>query len=136
MLVDLCASNYAMYDGFVDGIDGIFKASITYCDKTIIWIMFQKNLIRTLTREKYSHYYNDNIESKWTAIEPIIKNIKVGKFQSFIIIRIEFSIQFVATRTIHCFQGLPLNELASNLTNILKHGLTYTILSYIKTKEK
>jgi hypothetical protein len=26
--------------------------------------------------------------------------------------------------------------LASNLTNILKHGLTYTILSYIKTKEK
>jgi hypothetical protein len=90
MLVDLCASNYAMYDGFVNGIDGIFKASTTYCDKTIIWIMYQKNLITTLTREKYNHYYNDNIESKWTPIEPIIKDIKVDNFKSFIIIRINF----------------------------------------------
>jgi hypothetical protein len=42
MLVDLCASNYAMYNGFVNRTDGIFKTSTTYCDKTIIWIMFQK----------------------------------------------------------------------------------------------
>jgi hypothetical protein len=37
--------------------------------------------IGALAREKYSHYYNNNIESKWTPIELIIKDIKVGKSQ-------------------------------------------------------
>jgi hypothetical protein len=52
--------------------------------------MFQNPKIGTLIREKYNHYYN-NIESKWTPIELIIKNIRVGKSQSFIITRIQFS---------------------------------------------
>ncbi len=34
MLVEFCVGNYATYDGLVDGLDGIFKASTTYCDKT------------------------------------------------------------------------------------------------------
>ncbi len=59
--------------------------------------MFLKSKIGTLTREKYSHYYDNNIESKWTPIEPIIKDIKVGKSQSFIITKIQFSTR----RTIH-----------------------------------
>jgi hypothetical protein len=33
MLVELCASNYALFDGLVNGIDGIFKVSTTYCEK-------------------------------------------------------------------------------------------------------
>jgi hypothetical protein len=40
MLVELCASNYATFDGLVNRVDGIFKASTIYCEKTIIWIMF------------------------------------------------------------------------------------------------
>ncbi len=66
----------------MNGVDGIFKASIIDCEKTIIsiiWIMFQNSKIVTQTREKYSHYYDNNIESKWTPIEFIIKDIKVGK---------------------------------------------------------
>jgi hypothetical protein len=51
MLIELCVGNYAMYDGLVNGVDGIFKASITYYDKTIIWIMFQNFKIGTLTRK-------------------------------------------------------------------------------------
>jgi len=73
---------YAMYDGLVNGIDDIFKASTTCCDKTIIWIMFQNFKIGTLTREKYNHYYNNNIESKWTPIEPIIKDIRVSSYHN------------------------------------------------------
>jgi hypothetical protein len=42
--------------------------------------MFQKSKIGTLIREKYNHYYDNNIESKWTLIEFIIKDIRVGKF--------------------------------------------------------
>jgi hypothetical protein len=45
--------------------------------------MFQNFKIATLTKEKYIHYY-DNIESKWTPIEPIIKEIKGGTSQSYI----------------------------------------------------
>jgi hypothetical protein len=79
MLVELCVSNYATSNGLVNWADGIFKTSTTYCEKTIIWIMFQNFKIRTLTREKYNDYY-DNTKSKWTPIEPIIKNRRVGKF--------------------------------------------------------
>ncbi len=38
------------FDGLVNGVDGIFKASITYCEKTIILITFQIFLIVTLTK--------------------------------------------------------------------------------------
>jgi hypothetical protein len=131
MLVELCASNYATSNGFVNGADDIFKTSTTYCEKTIIWIMFQNFKIGTLTRENYSHYYDNNIESKWTSIELIIKDIKVGKSQSFILTRIQFSIQLATTKIIHCFEGLSLDELVFDHTNVKKHGLTYITISCI-----
>jgi hypothetical protein len=111
MLVRLCVGNYATYDGLINGAYGILKALTTYCEKTIIWIMFHNYKIGTFTKEKYSHYYENNIESKWTPIEPIIKDINVGKSQSFVITRIQFSIQLVVAKTIHCSQGLSLDEL-------------------------
>ncbi len=58
-MVELCVTNYATFDDIVNGTNGIFKASTTNCEKTIIWI--QNSKIGTLTKEKYSHYYN-NIE--------------------------------------------------------------------------
>ncbi len=42
MLLELCVSNYATHDGFMNGVDNILKTLTTYCDKTIIWIRFQK----------------------------------------------------------------------------------------------
>jgi hypothetical protein len=33
MLVELCASNYVTFNGLVNGADGIFKTSTTYCEK-------------------------------------------------------------------------------------------------------
>jgi hypothetical protein len=47
--------------------------------KTIIWTMFQNFKIGILIREKYIHYYENNIESNWAQIEPIIKDIIIGK---------------------------------------------------------
>jgi hypothetical protein len=73
ILVELCVDNYAMFDGLVNGTNDIFKTSTTYCDKTIIWIMFQNCKIGTLTRENYNHYYNNNIESKWTQLNLLSK---------------------------------------------------------------
>jgi len=101
MLVELCVGNYATSNGLLNGVDGIFKTSTTYYEKTIIWIMFQNSKIGTIIKNIYNHHYN--IESKWTPIQYIIKNIKVGKSQSFIITRIQFPIQLVVARTIHCF---------------------------------
>ncbi len=62
MLVELCTSNYATSDGLVNGINGIFKTLTTYCEKTIIWTMLQNSKIGTLIKEKYNHYYNNNID--------------------------------------------------------------------------
>jgi hypothetical protein len=36
MLIELCASNYATFNGHVNEIDKIFKTSMTYNDKIII----------------------------------------------------------------------------------------------------
>jgi hypothetical protein len=47
-----------------------------------------KTLIKTLTSKKISYYHNNNIQSKWTPIEHIIKDIRVDKTQSFIITKI------------------------------------------------
>ncbi len=109
MLVELCVGNYATFHGHVNGTNGILKVSTTYCAKTIIWIMFQNSKIETLIREKYIHYYDNNIKSKWTPIELIIKYIRIGKSQSFIITRIQYPIQLTITRTIHHSQGLSLS---------------------------
>jgi hypothetical protein len=62
-------------------------------------------------QEKYNHHYNNNIESQWTPIELILKDIIIGKFQSFIIARIQFPIQLATIKTIHHSQILSLNEL-------------------------
>jgi len=51
MLVELCVGNYATFDGLVNGVNDIFKASTTYCEKTIIWIMFQNFKIGTLIKK-------------------------------------------------------------------------------------
>jgi hypothetical protein len=68
MLVKLWVENYATYGGFVNGTNGIFKASkMTYCDKIIIWIMFQickietltkKNIVITTTLSQNEHHLN------------------------------------------------------------------------------
>jgi hypothetical protein len=50
MLVELCVGNYVTFDGLVNGVNGIFKTLTTYCEKTIIWIMFQNSKIGTLIK--------------------------------------------------------------------------------------
>jgi hypothetical protein len=35
MFVELCVDNYATFNGFVNGVDGIFKASTTIVKKSL-----------------------------------------------------------------------------------------------------
>ncbi len=42
----------------------------------------------------------------------------------------------VVARTIHQSQGLSLDELAFDPTNVKKHGLSYIVFSHIQTKEQ
>jgi hypothetical protein len=102
-----------MYDGLVNGVDDIFKASTTYCDKTIIWIMFQFFKIGTLTKKKKNHYYNNNIESKWTLIEPIIKDIRIGIYHN----KDSIFNSTYNNKNHPSFQKLSLDELAFDSTN-------------------
>ncbi len=53
----------------------------------------------------------------------------------FIITKVWFPIQLTIVTTIHHTQGLLLDELAFDPTNIKKHGLTYTSFSHTWTKE-
>jgi hypothetical protein len=65
-----------------------------------------------------------------------IEDIRVGKTQSFIIIKIKFPIQFVIVKTIHHSQGLSLDELVFDSTNVKKYELKYISLFRIQTKKK
>jgi len=120
---------------YVNGADGVFKTSTSYHNKTIVWILFPNKKIGMWTREKSTHLYINNIQPNWSWIEPIIKDIRIGKNQSHIITRIQLLTQLVATRIIHRSQGLSLNDLAFGPTNGNKHGLSYIVISHIQTKE-
>jgi hypothetical protein len=86
-----------MFDGLVNGADGIFKTTTSYHNKTIIWISFPNQKIRMLVRKKPIHLYTKSIQLNWTPIVPIIKDIRIDKNQSHITTRI----QLTTLRTIH-----------------------------------
>jgi hypothetical protein len=57
-----------------------------------------------------------------------IVEIQIGSNPFHVITRIQFPIHLFARCTIHCAQGLILNQLAFNPIGVTKHGLTYTTL--------
>jgi hypothetical protein len=111
MLIELCVGNYATFDGLVNGANGIFKTSISYHNKTIIWISFPNKKIGMLVT---IHLYTKNIQLNWTPIVPIIKDIRIDKNRS----RITTRIQLATLRTIHQLHGLLLNKLTFDPTNV------------------
>ncbi len=69
--------------------------------------------------------YAHEIHPTWTPIEPISKDIQIGSNSSHIITRTQFPIQLATTCTIHQTQGLTLDYLTFDHTNVYKLGLTY-----------
>jgi hypothetical protein len=121
MLFELCVGNYATFDGLVNGANGIFKTSVSYHNKTKIWISFPNKKIGMLFREKSIHLYTKNIQLNWT---PIIKDIRIDKNQSHITTKI----QITTLKTIHQSHKLLPNKLTFDYTNVLKHKLFYTTI--------
>ena len=137
MLIELCAGNYTIHDGLVNGVDGLFKSSIVMNSKTYIFIEFLNTKVGSLTCLVNAHLYKDKtIDSIWTPIEPQTKEIIIGKNQTHLITCIQFPIQLAADQTIQHSQGLSLNETEFDPKGANKNGLVYTALSRIRTKEK
>ena len=106
MVVELC-NNYVIFDGLVNGADGLFKTSTTFNDKSYVWIQFYNTKVGIATRFSHSHLYKSfDIDLTWTPIESVAKEIRIGKNQSHLRMQIQFPIQLVATRTIHRAHGL------------------------------
>ncbi len=78
--------------------------------------------------------YEHEIHPTWTPIEPISKDIQIGS-NSSTITKTQFPIQLAIARIIHQAQGLTLDYLTFDPTNVYKHGLTYTSFSHVKKKE-
>jgi exonuclease III len=136
MLIELC-NNYVISDGLVNGADGLFKATTSCNNKSYIWIKKINSKIGITTRFSNSHLYKElDIESTWTPIEALAKETKIEKNQTHLVTQIQFPIQLAAARTIHRSQGLSLDDVVFNPCGVTKHGLAYTALSRIRTKEK
>jgi hypothetical protein len=63
MLVELCAKNYATTNGLVNRVNGLFKTSTSYHNKTIIWMSFPNPKIKMINKEKSIHLYTNNVYS-------------------------------------------------------------------------
>jgi hypothetical protein len=137
MLVELCAGNHVTHDGLVNGADGIFK-DLTSTPESLVWIDFGSPRIGVETRLKYRHVYqrHPNIQSNWTPITQKTAEIQIGMNYLHIVSRVQFPIQLATARTIHRAQGLSLDRLAFNPQNVSKHGLSYTALSRVRSKEQ
>ena len=74
-----------------------------------------------LQQDFHLHLYKiSDIDSTWTPIESVAKEIRIGKNQSHLITRIQFPIQLAAARTIHRAQGLSLDDLVFNPCGVNK----------------
>jgi hypothetical protein len=88
MLVEICAGNYVIHDGLVNGANGIFQGSTKVLNsQKVIWILFNNPKCGQLTRIKNAHLYEHEIHPTWTPIEPISKDIQIGSIFSHIITR-------------------------------------------------
>jgi hypothetical protein len=103
MLVELCVGNYATLDGIVNGVDDTFQDYIKSSPKPLIWIHFHNPQIGIKTQIKNFHIYEQfpTIDNKWTPIKQKITKIQIGSNPSYIITRIQFPIQLIATHIIH-----------------------------------
>jgi hypothetical protein len=117
--------------------DGTFKDFTKTSSKSFIWIEFYSSKIGNKTRNKNLQIYKQFliINSEWTPIEKKITKVQVGSNPSHIITRIQFPIQLVVACAIQCVHGLTLDCLTFDPTSVTKHGLTYTPLSHICSKE-
>jgi hypothetical protein len=87
-LSNLC-NNYVISDRLVNGVDGLFKATTSYNNKSYIWIKKFNSKVGITTRFSNSHLYKElDIESSWTPIEALAKEIRIGKNETHLITRI------------------------------------------------
>jgi hypothetical protein len=90
-------------------------------------------LLENSQREKFHELYDKNISPSWTPIFRIAKPFPCTRGKNQTTIQKQFPIQLACARTIHRAQGLTLDKLAFDPSNIRTHGLVYTTLSRVKT---
>ncbi len=89
--------------------------------------------INTLIKNFHIYKQFPTIDKKWALIKQKIEKIQSDSNPFHIIIRIQFPIQLVATRTILRAQGLIFNRFAFDPNGVTKHGLTYTELFQVRS---
>jgi hypothetical protein len=73
------------------------------------------------------------LDTNWTKI--CWNTYTLLPISTHIVTRIQFSFQLISRCIIHCAQGLTFDCLTFDPFNVIKHDLTYTILSCIYLKE-
>ncbi len=120
--------NYATHDGLVNGANGIFQGSTkVFNSQEVIWILFNNPKCGQFTRIKNIQLYEHEIHPTW---RPHIQ--RYSNWFKFFITKTQFPIQLATTRTIHWAQGLTLDYLTFDPTNVYKHSFTYTTFSHVK----
>jgi hypothetical protein len=107
------------HDGLVSDVDAIFQGSTKVLNsQEIICILFNNPNCGQLTKIKNANLHEHKIHFTWTPTKPISKDIQIGSNSFHTITKTKFPIQLDATCTIHRSQGLTLDYLTFDPTNI------------------
>jgi hypothetical protein len=138
MSIELCSCNYPTPNGLVTGANTTFECYVKTSSKSLIWIHFHNPQIGINIRiEINPHIYEQfpNINKNGMPIEKKIVEIQIGNNIFHIIKIVKFPIKLATWHTIHCTQGLTLVHVVFDDVGIIKHGLSYTTLSWIQSKK-
>jgi hypothetical protein len=82
----LIVKSLTLYKCYEIFINGLFKAITSCNNKSYIWIYIFNSKVGITTRFSNSHLYKKlDIESAWTPIEALAKEIRIGKNQIHLI---------------------------------------------------
>jgi hypothetical protein len=135
MSIELCSCNYPTPNGLVNDANTTFEYYVRTSSKSLIWIHFCNLQIGINTRIDINpRIYEQfpNINKNWMPIEQKIVEIQIGNNIFHIIKIVQFPIKLATWHTIHCTQGLTLTHVGFDHGSIIKHGLSYTTLSWIQ----
>ena len=98
MLIELIGGNYAVEDGLVNGVEGVFRFYTTR-KIDIVWVEFTDQIVGSMQRATMRHLYKPGIIDTWTPITRICRQIQ--SIHKTFFSREQFPIQLACARTIH-----------------------------------
>jgi len=129
-------TNVSVLDGMTNGAEyTVEKIDYRVPDSTTpstTWVMFKDPNIGHYWRREYLHLYNVQIQSTWTPMVEITRQVRLYKRNQVQVLRRQFPLRPAAAKTIHCCQGDTLDAAVVDLPASTREHMHYVGLSRLQ----